>query len=568
MLLNLHVKNIALITDVDMNFEKGFNVLSGETGAGKSLIIDSVNFALGNRVPKDIIRENEEYALCELTFLVEDEELKERIEELGVSPEDDLVILSRKIMNKRGIARINGETVSAGTLKEISSLLIDIHGQHEHQSLLYKSKHLEILDEFLKAELGAYPKELNEAFASYTAVCAELEEALKKEKESGREKELLAYEIKEIEEAGLKEGEDEELEKLYRRMQNSKRILEAVAYAHSECGYDAEASAGSAVGRALYRLRQAEGLDEAVSSLCTQLGDIDSILNDFNRAAADYEQSLEFSAEEFADTEQRLDLINHIKSRYGDTITEVIENLEKKRELLLKYDNYEEYLDGLKKSAEAMKEKVISLSERISGIRKKGAGELSEKIRDALADLNFLDARFEIEVTSDNDHLTRKGFDEVEFLISTNPGEKIRPLTEVASGGELSRIMLALKTVLAGRDRVDTLIFDEIDTGISGRTAQKVSEKLALLSRTNQVICITHLPQIAAMADAHYEIAKRVSNNRTETVVNRLTGENITGELARMISGAEITESVLESAREMKRLAGRIKQDGQEPEKQ
>ena len=568
MLLNLHVKNIALITDVDMNFEKGFNVLSGETGAGKSLIIDSVNFALGNRVPKDIIRDNEEYALCELTFLVEDEELKEKIRKQGITLEDDLLILSRKIMNKRGIARVNGETVTAATLKEISSLLIDIHGQHEHQSLLYKSKHLEILDEYLREELSTYPQELNEAFSSYTEVSGELKEALEKEKETGREKELLAYEIREIEEAGLREGEDEELEKLYRRMQNSKRILEAVAYAHSECGYEGETSAGSAVGRALYRLKQAEGLDESVSALCLQLGDIDSILNDFNRAAADYEQSLEFSQEEFADTEQRLDQINHIKSRYGDTITDVLENLKKKQELLLKYDNYEEYLDSLKKSVKALKERVVSLSGKISEIRKKGAGELSARIREALSDLNFLDARFEIEVRDSMERLTRNGFDEVEFLISTNPGEKIRPLTEVASGGELSRIMLALKTVLAGKDRVETLIFDEIDTGISGRTAQRVSEKLAFLSRTNQVICITHLPQIAAMADAHYEIAKKVSNNRTETVVNRLTEEKITGELARMISGAEVTDSVLKSAREMKRLAGKIKQDGKNPEDQ
>ena len=285
-------------------------------------------------------------------------------------------------------------------------------------------------------------------------------------------------------------------------------------------------------------------------------------MNDFNRAAADYEQSLEFSGEEFTETEDRLNTLNRLKDKYGNTIADVLKTLDTKRELLSKYENFEDYLASLENSCTELKERALFLSKEISDIRRKGAKELAELIHRALLDLNFLDSRFEIAIESDETKLSQKGFDEVEFMISTNPGERLRALTEVASGGELSRIMLALKTVLAGRDKVETLIFDEIDTGISGRTAQKVSEKLAFLSGTNQVICITHLPQIAAMADAHYEIKKLVRNMRTETVVERLSEEDIVRELARMLSGAEVTESVLQSAREMKELARGLKHGG------
>ncbi|MBR2275819.1 MAG: DNA repair protein RecN, partial [Lachnospiraceae bacterium] len=325
-------------------------------------------------------------------------------------------------------------------------------------------------------------------------------------------------------------------------------------------GYEDESAAGSVVGRALARLKNVEELDETIGTLTAQLTDIDSLINDFNRAAADYEQSLEFSEEDFVNTEERLNTLNHIKSKYGNTILDVINNLKEKQALLSKYEDLEGYLQGVEETSERLKIQALKLAKRISKLRREGAKELSEKIAESLKELNFLDARFEVSVESGEEKLSAKGMDEVEFMISTNPGERIRPLTDVASGGELSRIMLALKTVLAGKDRIGTLIFDEIDTGISGRTAQKVSEKLAFLSGTSQVICITHLPQIAAMADSHYEIQKTVRDNRTETTVRRLYEEEIVKELARMLSGAEVTESVMESAREMKRLAEGVKQ--------
>ncbi|MCR5791474.1 MAG: DNA repair protein RecN [Lachnospiraceae bacterium] len=559
MLLNLHVKNLALLQDVEMVFSEGFNVLSGETGAGKSLIIDSVNFALGDRVARDMVREDTDYALCELTFLVRDEAVREKLSALGIETEEDLVVLSRKIMNRRGTARINGETVSAATLKAAASLLIDIHGQHEHQSLLYKSRHLEMLDEYCGDELAVLTGELREVWQSYAEKQKTLAESREKLGDIEREKELLRFEVNEITAASLKEGEDEELENRYRKMQNARRILEAVGLAHRQCGYEEEASAGTLVGRALMEVRHVESLDEELASVSGLLNDIDGLLNDFNRAVAEYEQSLEYSGEEYEETENRLNQLNHLKSRYGNTISDVIKTLATKNETLARYENYEEYLEGLQKGCNALYEKALSLGRSVSLIRKKGASALAQQIVSGLKDLNFLDARFEIAVRTDEAQLSAKGMDDVEFMISTNPGEKIRPLTEVASGGELSRIMLALKTVLADKDNIETLIFDEIDTGISGRTAQKVSEKLMLLSRGRQVICITHLPQIAAMADAHYEILKQVAKGRTETVVNRLSGEDIVKELARMLSGAEVTEQVVRSAGEMKELAEELK---------
>ena len=298
MLLNLHVKNIALIQEVEMTFSEGFNVLSGETGAGKSLIVDSVSFALGGRVSKDIVREDAEYALCELTFVVENEELRKKIEELGIYLEDDQVVLTRRITGGRGSAKINGETVSAGTLKEVSSLLLDLHGQHEHQSLLNKSRHLEILDEYCGTELAPMLSELAGLVKSYRESMKELSEGKEKLPNIAREKEFLQFEIGEIEAAALKEGEDTELEQLYRRMRSARRILEAVGSVHAECGYEDESAAGSVVGRALARLKNVEELDETIGTLTAQLTDIDSLINDFNRAAADYEQSLEFSEED------------------------------------------------------------------------------------------------------------------------------------------------------------------------------------------------------------------------------------------------------------------------------
>lgn len=555
MLLNLHVKNVALIDEVELDLREGLNILTGETGAGKSLIIDAVNFALGKRMKSDVIRDDADYALCELTFSVDSDEVRDKLSQLEIPCDDDTVILKRKLMNGRSMIRINDESASAGTLKDLAGVLIDIHGQHEHQSLLYKNKHKQILDSYCGDPLKVLTDKMGILYKDYTAVLKELEDAMASDKDSDRIMELARFEADEIMKADIKEGEIEELESEYRKLSNSRKIAESIDWVHRITGYDDEAAAGSNVGRALSRLQAALEYDPELSGLCDELADIDGLLSDFNRSLASYEGSLDNSGDRFAEVEERLDLVNHIRDRYGDSLEEIREYLKGQQALIEKYSDFEAYTEELKKRAGVLKDELLKLAKEASGIRGREALILSDKIKEALLDLNFLDVRFEINVTSSEDDLGATGFDSVEFLISTNPGEKMRPLNEVASGGELSRIMLALKTVLADKDSVGTLIFDEIDTGISGRTAQKVSEKLKELSGKRQVICITHLPQIAAMADEHFEISKEVVNNRTVTGVKLLDEEASIRELARMLGGVSITENTIKSAKEMKMLA-------------
>ena len=558
MLLNLHVKNIALIDEVEIDFTKGLNILTGETGAGKSLIIDSVNFALGKRMRSDVVREDAEYALCELTFSVDSEDVRDKLKELDIPEQDDQVVMQRRLMNGRNTIRINGESASAAMLKELASVLIDIHGQHEHQSLLYTRKHKEILDSYCGDELGAIIGKIGVKYREYSEVLRELSSATGSDRDRDREMELARFEIDEITAAAVKEGEDESLEAEYRKLSNVKRIAEAVGAVHLSCGYDEGSAAGTAVGRALSRLKSAAEYDDALDPLVSELADIDSLLNDFNRSIAAYEDELDASPERFVQVEERLNTVNHIKDRYGDTVGKINAYLNEKQALLDKYSDYESYLLKLNERHDRLREELLKLCRTASDIRRKKASVLADSIKEALVDLNFLDVKFEIDVVSDEDQPGPTGYDSVRFLISTNPGEKLKPLKDVASGGELSRIMLALKSVLADKDSVGTLIFDEIDSGISGRTAQKVSEKLKQLSGERQVICITHLPQIAAMADSHFEIRKETDKTRTRTLVEKLDEDASIHELARMLGGAKITENVINSAKEMKMLANRV----------
>ena len=557
MLHNLYVKNLALIDEIEVEFKEGLNILTGETGAGKSIILGSINLALGGRYSSDILRNEEEPGYVELTFFVEDEAQIQLLKALDVYPEEGLVTLSRKMIGKRSVSKINGETVSISQLREVAEILIDIHGQHEHQSLLYKKNHLIILDEFAKDSIKDVKSQVADAYQSYKKYKEELQEANLDEKERNKELSFLAFEINEIQEANLKEHEDEELEEQYRRMVNGKKITANLEEAH---GYTASAShnASDALSRAIYCLQDAARYDEKANELYAQLSEVDSLLNDFNRELSDYSSSFEFSEEDFYEVEKRLNEINHLKSKYGNTIQEVFTYCEEKEETLRKLQDYDSYLEELRRNLADAEEKVSALSLQLSKMRQEASKELTKAIRDGLLDLNFLDVQFEMVFTG-TDHYTSAGTDEVEFMISMNPGEPIRSLGDVASGGELSRIMLAIKTVMAEKDRIETLIFDEIDVGISGRTAQKVSEKMAVIGRNHQVICITHLAQIAAMADAHFAIEKKVADGKTRTNISLLNKEEEIDELARILGGAEITEKVRESAAEMKELAKNTK---------
>lgn len=554
MLHNLYVKNLALIHEIEVEFSKGLNILTGETGAGKSIILGSMNLALGGKYSADMIRKEAEYGYVELTFFVDSESQREELEKKDIFPEDGIVVLSRKLMSKRSISKINGETVPIARLKEAAGILIDIHGQHEHQSLLYKKNHLSILDAFAKEHIRELKQQTAESYQVYKKYKKESTEAVLDEKERKKEESFLAFEIEEIQKADLKNSEDELLEEAYRHMLNGKKISGSLDEAYEYTANCSGNNASEVLGRALRCLQEAANCDEKAKDLFDQLAEVDSLLNDFNHELLDYASSLEFSEEAFYETETRLNEINRLKAKYGNSMEEIFAYCEEQEERLAKLKDYEQYLQDLQQKLQAAENAWKTYAKKLSEARKKESKNLETLIRQGLKDLNFLDVQFEI-VFRELEEYSPLGMDEVEFMISMNPGEPVRALGEVASGGELSRIMLAIKSVMAEKDQIETLIFDEIDVGISGRTAQKVSEKMKLIGKNHQVICITHLAQIAAMADAHYAIEKSVEDGVTKSRIIRLNEEQEIKELARILGGAEITEKVLSSAAEMKELA-------------
>ncbi|MDO4616528.1 MAG: DNA repair protein RecN [Lachnospiraceae bacterium] len=558
MLTNLHVKNLALIEEADVEFGPGLNILTGETGAGKSILLGSINLALGKKMTKDMIREGADSALVELIFQIENERLLEKLKDLEVELSEGQLIITRKLSGGRSISRINGETCTMARLKEVSSLLLDIHGQHDHQSLLYKDKQLEILDFYGRSSLKDLQEQTEERWKEYRKLKKELSEYRLDEEEQAREISFLEFEINEIDEANIIPGEEEELEQRYRRMNHSKTIVQALGSVYQMTG--AGDGAGDLCGRSVRELGTVSGYDESLKDLQTMLMDVEALLADFNRDVSRYLEDFTFSEQEFYETENRLDLINHLKAKFGSTTREVLEARDRKQQRLDTLNNYEVIRADLEKKLAEAERRLKEVSGQLSAARKSCAEKLSEEIIQGLKDLNFLDVRFEIGFERTADY-GKNGWDIVEFRISTNPGEPIRPLDKVVSGGELSRIMLAIRTILADQDDTDTLIFDEIDTGISGRTAQKVSEKMAEIGNNHQVLCITHLAQIAAMADRHFEIRKQVEDRETVTRIYPLSREESVRELARILGGAEITAAVEHTAGEMKELAEKTKRE-------
>lgn len=557
MLQSLHVKNLALIEEIEVEFGNGLNILTGETGAGKSIILGSVNLALGGRYTKDILRKGADYGFVELLFHVENDKLLQKLKNLDIFPEEGLIVLSRRLMDGRSTSRINGETVTMSKLKEVASVLIDIHGQHEHQSLLYKKNHLGIVDAFANEYISDCKQLVAESYKEYRKCKKELDEAGMDEAERAKELSFLRFEVSEIQDANLKIGEDDELEVLYRRMINGKRIADSAKEAYSYTSEDT-GSASDTLSRAVRALADIQNLDERASELYDQLVEIDSLLNDFNRELADYADSCEYSEEELYETENRLNDINHLKVKYGNSIEKILDYCAEQEEKIEKLEDYENYIQQLKSKLEKAEKALLKATKKLTKLRKEQALVLEQAIEDGLKDLNFADVKFEIAFDT-FDNYTADGMDDVEFMISLNPGQPVRPLVNVASGGELSRIMLAIKAVMAERDDIETLIFDEIDVGISGRTAQKVSEKMAVIGKKHQVICITHLAQIAAMADSHFMIQKTVEEMDTTTTIYELSEEQSIEELARILGGAKITDTVMQSAIEMKELARQTK---------
>lgn len=559
MLLNVHIKNIALIDDANVNFTDNLNILTGETGAGKSIIMGALKIGMGDKLPKDIVREAGKEGFCQLLFLVDDESVLEQIRQLGVEPtEDGEILITRRIVNSRTINTINDMAVTAARLREVSALLIDMHTQHQQQTLLKKNEHMKLLDKFGRAAIDPLKREVAQRHADYTELVDQMDKLSMDEAERSRRAEFLKYQIAEIESANVKAGEDEDIEHQYNKMVNSRDIVAAASEVYSVTGYENQSSAGNEIGRVLVNLKGIKELDDEIDGLYSQLENIDALLNDFNVELSNYMQSMNFDDSEFREVESRLDVINDIKGKYGSTVDEVNRYLEESKAEYEKLSEYDEYIAELSGKINKAKKLMIDAADKLSAERKKQAKLMCKEIKTALSDLSFMQVDFDM-VFDRLSECTANGIDDCYFVISTNVGEKLRPLYDVASGGELSRIMLAVKSCMAAEDNIGTLVFDEIDVGISGRAAQAVAEKMALISRKHQVISITHLPQIAAMADSHYLIEKSADEGKTVTKIVRLSEAESITEIARLLGGASITDAVMSNALEMKQMAEKTK---------
>lgn len=559
MLANLHVKNFAIIDEIDVDFGKHLNILTGETGAGKSILVGSIGIALGARVSSEMIGKHGDYAMVELVFQIDDDETICALREMDIEPEDGQIVVSRKITENRSINKINGESVSVSVIKRVSALCMDIHGQHEHQSLLHKEYHMDVVDKFAGERAAVLKTKIGDAYDRYRKLLREMEQDGASAEERARELSFLEYEKKEIEEAKLVEGEEEKLEEQVRKMSNASSIVSALAKVYEYTGDNTIGGCASGISQALRQISGVAQLDDEIGSMQSELMDIENLLSDFNRGLSEYMDDFTFDETELIQLEGRLDLIRNCQAKYGKTYDDIMRHLGEITEKIEKFSDYEVYREQCEKKKSELESELGRLCAELTEVRKKAAVELETSITAALEELNFEKARFQVKIES-CDAYTAKGKDDVEFLIATNPGADLYPLGKVASGGELSRVMLAIKTVFADVDSIETLIFDEIDVGISGRTAQKVSEQMSVLGKDHQIICITHLAQIAAMADTHFVIEKIVSDDETRTVIRPLSAEESEEELARILGGVEITDAVLANAREMKELANKQKQ--------
>ncbi|MDP2892457.1 MAG: DNA repair protein RecN [Bacillota bacterium] len=561
MLTRLHIENIALIDRLDIDFSRGLNILSGETGAGKSIIIDSVNIVLGERADKELIKSGEERALVEAVFDISSSpKLLSFFDRSGFGTEDGHVILSRELSaSGKGACRINGRMVTVSALKEAGDALVDLHGQHEHQSLLNPQKHLDLIDNFAGAETASLREKVSELYREYKSISNKLASRFGSERDRERMLDILGFQIAEIERAKLTPGEDEELQKEKRLLQNGEKISRALS-----SGYDAiyggteSASALESIKAAASSFEGLTGIDERFQSIKNRLDEVYFTLEDAAIEMRDFKNSFEYDAARLEETESRLDEIARLKKKYGSTIQEVLAFLKKAKAEHEDILTSEEQVKQLEAKKQAIAGELYGITLELSEKRRHFAQLFTGKVLEQLSELGLEKSKFEA-VFSETPSFekacegafTAKGFDEVEFFITTNVGEPVKPLSKVASGGEMSRIMLAIKNIAADLDDIPSMIFDEIDTGISGRIAQVVAEKLFSISMDRQVVCVTHLPQIASMADSHYLISKYERSGKTHTAVSPLGGAQRLGEVARLAGGADISSVGIEHAGEM-----------------
>ena len=558
MLESIQVKNVALIDMAEVEFGEGLNILTGETGAGKSILLSSVQLALGAKADKGLIRTGAEFASVTLTFLPDDEQ-KERLKDLDIDCEDDILVLQRRIYPNKSVCKINGENVILKTMQSVAQLLIDIHGQREHQAILKADVQEEMLDSYAMDEISGDLQRIRELYGDYKKLKLQYEELANQDTDYTRELDFARFELDEIEKAELTDGEDEKLQEQYERLSNAKKIQDSVGSVQEILGGQNN-SLLNEMSMALRTLLPVRDYDEELADAYTQLSDVEMVLQDCIHSLDRYLDHFEMDASDLQRISDRLNLINHLKDKYGSHMEDIFQYAQTLSEKISRMENREQTLVSLQNQMEELLSSYDELSQSLYEKRKKACMELSKKMTQAMVDLNFEQCRFEVFCEHDKEHRKKNGCDSIAFMISLNPGEPLKPLANVASGGELSRIMLAVKTIFADKDRTGTLVFDEIDSGISGKTAWKVSEKLAVLRKEHQVICITHLPQIAAMADCHFCIRKSTTDNRTSTSVHRLTEEESIAEIGRLLGTDELTDAVLQNATEMKNMAKQTKQ--------
>ena len=548
MLESLSVKNFALIKEAHIDFKNRLNVLTGETGSGKSILIGSINLALGMRASKDVMRDENEDTTVSIAFDIKDAKVLKEIKELDVPVEDGKVIIYRKITKDKNVTKINDEPCTLNKVKEITEKLIDIYGQHDGESLRKNARHIEFLDDFIGDTVVDKKALINKAYDELKTAKEKYDSFNLDERMRLREIDILKYEIEELENANLKEGEEEELADKYKLAVNSKNIIEGVNSAIN-------ALQESTVSSALKELKSALKYDESLEDIYKSLVDCDSIISDSVKELDRKASAYDINEKDLYDMEQRLDLIRGILAKYDNSITKAMSELAYKKDRFSELEDYENEKAKAKDNVDKFQKKLEGYCEELSIIRKKFAKDFIDKIVVELKDLGFLDVKFDIDIKRKVE-IARDGYDDVTFMISLNVGEKMRPISDVASGGELSRIMLSIKTILSESFGTETLIFDEIDAGISGITASKVASKLNRIAKNHQVILITHLPQIAAMADNHYVIKKSVSSDRTVTTIDTLDDDGMINEIGRLISSSgELTKNVIANAKELKEAA-------------
>lgn len=554
MLQELSIKDFAIIDEIQISFQPKMTVLTGETGAGKSIIIDALGLLAGGRGSTEFIRKGEKKAVIQGLFTLPREANTYNIlEEYGIDSEDGQIILQRDLYRGgRNICRINGMMVNLATLRKVGETLIDIHGQNEHQELMKPENHIDLLDEYDK-KTSQLRNQYQVVYQNYRKLKLSMEKKEADEKAWAQRLDMLNFQVKEIEEAGLKINEEDELVEEKNKLDNFQAIYDALELSYQILSGEKIDVVGN-LGNAMNELSDVSDLSENLQEINTKISDAFYSLEDAARDISDELDSMEWNGERLNEIEERLELIHQLKRKYGDTIEDILHYHSRIEKELREMENAEQNSEKQERQLSEALEKVKELAIKLSKQRKKSAKKLEKMIHEQLSALYMDKAVFEVKFLN-NSKLYSKGIDKVEFYIQTNPGEEMGPLAKIASGGELSRIMLALKTIFSQKMGVTSIIFDEVDTGVSGRVAQAIAEKISQISNNSQVLCVTHLPQVAAIADNHYYISKSVNDGRTETSLKELDEKQKIREIARMLSGSEITELTLKHAEELIKMS-------------